>query len=191
MNYLVHLHLSPSDPEVRLGNLLGDWVKGRLDENAWPPGVLRGLRQHRSVDRHSVTSPAVRASKARLDDRFGLLKPVLVDIFYDHLLAAHWEDYRDQPLEDFSAGIYLLFDRYRELLPETFRPVGERMARYNWLVSYRDPAIMPQVLERIGSRLSRANLLGEGAGELERNKAGLREDLGQFLIECRNNHLER
>ncbi len=191
MNYLVHLHLSDPDPEVRLGNLLGDWVKGRLSENDWPEGVLRGLRQHRAVDRHSVSSPAVRASKARIDDRFGILKPVLVDIFYDHLLAAHWEDYREQPLEDFAAGIYLLFERYRTLLPETFQPVGERMARYNWLLSYRNPEILPRVLERIGSRLSRANLLGEGASELTRNRAGLRDDLGLFLTECRDKHLDR
>jgi len=183
MNYLVHLYLSDPDPEVRLGNLLGDWVKGRLDETAWPEGVLRGLRQHRSLDRHSVTSPAVRRSKARIDERFGLLKPVLVDIFYDHLLAAHWGDYHDQSLESFSREIYRLFSTYDHLLPTAFRPVARRMKRYNWLISYREPATISMVLQRISDRLRRPNPLGEGVEELDRQYDGFREDFDRFLTE--------
>ncbi|TYO98710.1 acyl carrier protein phosphodiesterase [Geothermobacter ehrlichii] len=183
MNYLVHLYLSDPDPEVRLGNLLGDWVKGRLVAADWPAGVLRGLRQHRAVDRHSVTSPAVRASKARIDDRFGILKPILVDIFYDHLLAANWDDYHHQPLEQFAADNYLLFERYRELLPESFRPVARRMAEHNWLVSYRDVETVSIILKRLSQRLPRPNLLHEGAAELTRAHRELKNDLDLFLKE--------
>jgi len=167
-----------------LGNLLGDWVKGRLDENAWPPAVLRGLRQHRSVDRHSLTSPAVRRSKGRIDARFGLLKPILVDMFYDHLLARHWHAYHDSPLEDFAASTYRLFDTYNHLLPDTFRPVARRMAATDWLSSYRDPATLSLALERMSLRLRRPNILAAGTAELLQDPEGFREDFDLFLGEC-------
>jgi acyl carrier protein phosphodiesterase len=38
MNYLVHLYLSDPDPMVRLGNLMGDFVKGPLEDAHYRPG---------------------------------------------------------------------------------------------------------------------------------------------------------
>lgn len=186
MNYLVHLYLSDPAPEVRLGNLLGDWVKGRLEPQAWPAGVLLGLQQHRTVDRISQNSPAVRRSKARIDDRFGILKPVMVDIFYDHILAADWDDFYQQPLDKFTPGIYQLFHTYPHLLPDTFRPISERMATHDWLVSYRQKETVPLVLRKISERLKRANILGEGAGELFRDRDGFRDDFENFIQEARS-----
>lgn len=185
MNYLVHLYLSVPDPEVRLGNLLGDWVKGRLDPNTWPSGVLLGLQQHRTIDRISQTSPAVKRSKARIDERFCILKPVMVDIFYDHILAADWDDFHDQPLTMFTPGIYRLFHTYRHLLPEAFLPIGERMAAHDWLVSYRQKETVPLVLRKISERLKRTNILGEGGDELFRQRDGFRKDFELFLQEAK------
>ena len=49
MNYLGHLCLSDDSPECIVGNLLGDFVKGR-PEGRFPPGVVRGIRLHRAID---------------------------------------------------------------------------------------------------------------------------------------------
>jgi acyl carrier protein phosphodiesterase len=181
MNYLVHLHLSDPAPLCRLGNLMGDFVKGRLEERHWQPDLLAGLRQHRALDRYAHDHPAVLASKARLADRFGILKPVLVDIFYDHFLAKNWSRWADGSLEDFAAGIYRLLQSHEHLLVETFRPVARRMMENDWLVSYRDPEIIALVLERVGRRLKRKNLLAEGIQELERCGADLEQDCHAFL----------
>lgn len=186
MNYLVHLYLSDPDPEVRLGNLLGDWVKGRLDPQAWPAGVLRGLRQHRQVDRLTQTAPAVQRSKARIAARFGLLRPILIDVFYDHLLAAHWTEFHPQPLAEFAADIYRLLDRHAALLPAAFRPVARRMADHNWLLGYRDPKCVPRVLQSLAERLRRPTILATGAAELARDRDGFYADLQTFLPAARN-----
>ncbi|MEM8778255.1 MAG: DUF479 domain-containing protein, partial [Cyanobacteria bacterium P01_G01_bin.49] len=36
MNYLAHLLLAEDSPESRLGNLLGDFVKGKLEGKSLP-----------------------------------------------------------------------------------------------------------------------------------------------------------
>ena len=60
MNYLAHLHLSGPDPDCRTGNLMGDFVRGRLYASrleALPPGYGQGLRLHRFIDHFTDTHP--------------------------------------------------------------------------------------------------------------------------------------
>ena len=60
MNYLVHFLLAGDDDELRLGNLLGDYVKGRV-ERFEHPGVtdrLRtGIQMHRTIDAFWIAIP--------------------------------------------------------------------------------------------------------------------------------------
>jgi acyl carrier protein phosphodiesterase len=181
MNYLVHLYLSDDDSFCRLGNLIGDFVKGPLTRHDYPERLLHGVRQHRAVDTLSQGHVAVRRSKARLDDRFGHTKGILIDVFYDHFLSRNWEMWGCGSLRTFAEAGYRLLKRHRELLPDAFRPVARRMIRYDWLTAYRDPETIRLVLERIAGRLSRPNLLAQGHRELQRCARGLETDCHEFL----------
>lgn len=181
MNYLVHLHLSDPAPLCRLGNLMGDFIKGRLDNRGLPADLLRGLRQHRKVDRLSMDHPAVRRSRGRLDDRFGHTKGILVDIFYDHLLARNWSRWGHGRLDDFAAEAYRLLQRHEDLLTEAFRPVARRMMRYDWLTAYRHPGTIKTVLRRMAKRLRRPNLLAQGHTQLACCDLGMAADCLAFL----------
>ena len=185
MNYLVHLHLSDPDPLVRLGNLMGDFVKGRLDNLPYPAGILRGLRQHRVIDSYTHHSPAVRRSKERIHSRFGYFRGILIDVYYDHFLASNWNQHAGGTLEEFAAQTYRLLEEHHDILPDQLKQVAPRMIQYNWLVSYRDVYIMERALARIGQRLKRKNPLAEGYDELLRNYDELEEDCARFLVEAR------
>ena len=185
MNYLVHLYLAGSDPELRLGGLMGDFVKGPLD-NRYPPGIVAGLRLHRAIDRLAADSPHCRASRRRLHPRFGHTRAVLVDIFYDHFLAVHWDAFHPLPLPAFAADVYRLLRERRALLPAELARIAPRMAEHDWLTSYRDRASVGIALERIAARLSRSTALGEGVTELERCGGELLEDFRGFMAEARS-----
>ena len=185
MNYLVHLYLSGPDPELRLGGLMGDFVKGPLDDR-YPPGIVAGLRLHRTIDSLAAASPHCRASRRRLHPRFGHTRAVLVDIFYDHFLAVHWDTFHPQPLAAFAADTYRLLHHHRELLPEGLARIAPRMAEHDWLTSYRDRASVKIALERIATRLSRPTALGEGASELECCGEELLGDFRGFMAEARD-----
>lgn len=184
MNYLVHLYLAGPDPELQLGGLMGDFVKGPLDDR-YPPGILAGLRLHRRIDSLAAVSPHCRASRQRLHLRFGHTRAVLVDIFYDHFLAVHWTEFHPLPLADFAAGIYRLLARNHHLLPIDLARIVPRMAAHDWLTSYRDRAAVDTALQRIATRLSRPTALGEGAAELERCGEELLGDFRGFMDEAR------
>jgi acyl carrier protein phosphodiesterase len=183
MNYLVHLYLAGSDAELRLGGLMGDFVKGPLDQR-YPPGIVAGLRLHRRIDALAAISPHCRASRQRLHPRFGHTRAVLVDIFYDHFLASHWHDYHPLPLAAYAAETYRLLAKHRDLLPAGLARIAPRMAAHDWLTSYRERESVTIALTRIAARLSRPTALGEGATELDRCGAELLADFRGFMVEA-------
>lgn len=180
MNYLVHLYLAGSDPELQLGGLMGDFVKGPLDDR-YPAGIVAGLQLHRRIDAFAVTAQHCRASRQRLHPRFGHTRAVLVDIFYDHFLAVHWQEFHHQPLPVFAAGIYRLLAVNRDKLPAGLARIAPRMTELDWLTSYRDRGAVDIALQRMAGRLSRPTALGEGVTELERCGKELLEDFRGFM----------
>lgn len=189
MNYLVHLHLSDPTPGCLLGNLMGDFVKGRLPED-YPPQIRFGLAMHRRVDTFANSSPAFLRSKSRLDPRYHYFRAIMVDVFYDHFMARYWEEFASEPLEVFARRIYRFLDEHFADLPPGLQAVAPRMISHNWLVSYRQQATIGRVLERLSKRLTRANPLGEGLAQLEQSYPLLKEDFREFLEEARTD-LER
>ena len=182
MNFLAHLFLSGDAPELLVGNLMGDFVKGRLD-GRFPPGIERGILLHRAIDSFAGQNRHFLRSKQRLDKVFGLYRGVLVDLFYDHFLAAHWEDYADVPLSFFISDAWRVLCEHREFLPDRLQRIMPLMFR-DWLPSYRDIGGIAVVLHRISCfRLKRANRLAEGTQELSRHYKGFYEDFRNFFPE--------
>jgi acyl carrier protein phosphodiesterase len=185
MNYLVHLYLSTPGPLVRLGNLMGDFVKGRLELSGYAGPILRGLRQHRFVDSHAASSAAFQTSVDRLAPEFGRYRPIIVDIAYDHILARHWDCYSQQTLVEFTAETYQLLTDNDTLLPMAMRSVAKRMIAHDWLTSYRRQEVVATVLHRLGSRMRRPNPLAEAYDDLVANLDAMQDDCHTYLQQCR------
>lgn len=185
MNYLFHLYLSEAEPEVQLGNMMGDFVKGRLEQHNYPERIMYGIRQHRQLDSFAGRSAAFQSSRLRIAGEFGYFRSIMVDVFYDHLLAKGWERYHDQSLEQFAVSIYSLLERHFEQLPTGLQQVAPRMISRNWLVSYREPEIIGKVLTRLDQRMSRPTPLASGLEQLHRHYDALEKDCEQFIEEAR------
>jgi len=182
VNFLAHLFLSGDASELLVGNLMGDFVKGRLN-GRFPPGIERGILLHREIDSFTGQNRHFLRSKRRLDKSFGLYRGVLVDLFYDHFLAAHWEDYADVPLSLFISDAWRVLCEHKEFLPDRLQRIMPFMFR-DWLPSYCDIGGIAAVLHRISCfRLKRANRLGEGAEALSRHYDGLYGDFRKFFPE--------
>ncbi len=182
MNFLAHLFLSGDASEVLVGNLMGDFVKGRLD-GRFPPGIERGILLHREIDSFTDKNRHFLWSKQRLDKSFGLYRGVLVDLFYDHFLAANWEDYADLPFTLFISDSWRVLCEHKEFLPARLQRIMPFIFR-DWLPLYRDIGGIAAVLHRISCfRLKRANRLEEGAEALKRHYGGLYEDFRKFFPE--------
>lgn len=178
MNYLAHLHLGGQRPGQLLGSLYGDFVKGLL-QGQWPTDIEAGIRLHRQIDVYTDSHPVVLQAKQRFPSERRRYAGILVDLFFDHCLAAHWHDYADVPLQQFTTRVYQVLRDEAEL-PGKLAQIAPRMAAQDWLGSYREFAVMEQVIAGMSRRLSRPEGLAGGLAELEQLYEPLLQDFREF-----------
>ena len=180
MNYLAHLYLAEDDPASIIGNLMGDFVKGRVPDDLCP-ALRRGIIMHRKVDVYTDTHPIFRVSKQRIRPQFRRYGGVLVDIYYDHFLARDWDRYSAKSLRNFSLTVYrILHDHYRELPTRMQRSIRYMIAN-DLLMSYQKIDSIGRSLAGIERRLKRASRLHEAVIDLEQNYAALGADFNAFF----------
>ena len=93
----------------------------------------------------------------------------MVDMFYDHLLAANWSQWCRQPLDRFAAEAYGLLGERPEQLPERLAGIVPAMREHDWLCSYREMRSISVALDRISVyRLRQPNNLGGGGRSSKR-----------------------
>ncbi|MBF2065956.1 MAG: DUF479 domain-containing protein [Calothrix sp. C42_A2020_038] len=153
MNWLAHLLLSKPDTESRLGNLLADLVKG-AERNNLKENIQLGIKHHQQIDLFTDSHLIVHRSKQRISSSYRRFAGILIDGFYDHFLAKNWVLYSNQTLENFTAEIYESFLTYPEPLPSYANQVITRMAKEDWLGSYRTLSGIEYLLSRLSYRFS-------------------------------------
>jgi len=115
-------------PSWLIGGLLGDFVKGLLPAGL-PPALASGVALHRAIDSFADRHPAFIASRRRVSAERRRVSGVLVDLFYDHLLARDWPDYGSGTLESYTARLYASLDDYAGELPAKAREAADLMRR--------------------------------------------------------------
>jgi acyl carrier protein phosphodiesterase len=180
VNHLAHALLATRTGTSIVGNLLGDFVKGRPGD-AYRGELLLGIRVHRAVDAFVDGHAAFRRSRDRLPRPLRRWAGVLVDLGYDHVLAARWRDLGEGSLRDFADRVYAELAAARGRLPARMHRFVDYLAGTDLLVAYADPSGLARALRGLSRRVSRANPLGDAAADLVREAAGLEEDLRALL----------
>lgn len=181
MNFLAHALLAGDADADRIGGLMGDFVKGLLPADL-PPDLASGVALHRAIDGFADRHPAFIASRARISPLRRRVGGVLVDLFYDHLLARDWASLAPGTLDQYTSQLYAALAHYSNLLPEKAREVGDLMSKHDWLGSYRHVAAVGQAIDRMAVyRLKRANTLGGGIEEFLADPDGFSNDFRLFL----------
>ena len=184
MNFLAHALLAGELETDRIGGVFGDFVKGLLPAGL-PEPLASGVALHRAIDSFADTHPAFMRSRARISAERRRVGGVLVDLFYDHLLANRWDRYASPPLEEFAAGVYRSFDAHLPALPASAAVVAEKMRATDWLTSYREIAATAQAIDRMAiHRLRRPSTLGGGIAEFLANSEGFSEDFEAFIADA-------
>src|SRR5947208_16353703 len=117
MNFLAHIYLSGNDEEIMIGNFIADFVKGNKKDN-YPAKIKKGIELHRMIDDFTDHHETTAKSKDRLRKKYGKYSGVIVDLYYDHFLAANFSEFHSSLLGNFSQQTYDILKKHWNILPE-------------------------------------------------------------------------
>jgi acyl carrier protein phosphodiesterase len=167
VNFLAHVYLSGNDSEIIVGNFIGDFVKGKSMLEQYDSGLVKGIELHRSIDDFTDNHPVVTESKRRLYEKYHHYSAVIVDMYYDHLLAHHWSDFHPEPLRVYTLKIYKVLMDYHDILPDEVRGMLMYMMRDNWLLAYSKLEGIHRALSGMSRRTTFRSRMEEAASDLE------------------------
>ncbi len=135
MNFLAHIYLSGSNDEIRLGNFIGDYVKGS-DYNKYSPLVKAGIILHRKIDYYTDTHEIVRYHKSLFYGKYHKYSGIVIDILYDHFLSTQWNKFSNQNFDEYIANIYQWIEESTHLLPDEMQKIIPSLVKHQWLKAY-------------------------------------------------------
>ena len=181
MNFLAHAYLSGDQEDILIGNFIADAVKGN-NIGRFRDGIQKGVRLHREIDTYTDQHPVFIRSKKRIQEQYGKFAGVVIDIYYDHFLAADWKNHSDKDLSDFALYVYSLMFRNYAILPPRSKRILPYMAIHNWLVGYSRFKDLQWVFNGMSRRSKQYNSGMECAvASLKKDYESFQKDFNEFF----------
>ncbi|MCH7414421.1 ACP phosphodiesterase [Belliella sp. R4-6] len=185
MNFLAHAYLSFGDPKVLIGNFIGDFVRGPIEE-IYEKDIVVGILLHRDIDRFTDKHPVVKDAQERLKPEYGRYGSVITDMYFDYFLGRYWNNYHHIPLDVFAQETYAIVEEHRDILPENFLKAFQYMKHYNWLHSYSEIEGIRRALTGLSKRTRFDSKMETAHLFLIDNHDYLREHFGDFFEDLVN-----
>ncbi len=116
--------------------MISDYVKGKKKMD-YPAEIRMGIDLHRDIDRFTDLHEATRTAKDIFRPDYRLYSGAIVDVIYDHFLAADEKVFSGSSLLTFTVQTYNRLDAYMGWFPDRFAMMYPYMKKQNWLLHYR------------------------------------------------------
>ncbi|HLF30468.1 MAG TPA: ACP phosphodiesterase [Xanthomonadales bacterium] len=159
MNFLAHLLLAGDDDGLRLGAMLGDFIRGNPQNSNLPAMARQGILLHRYIDQHIDSLPDWTRLREQFPATFRRYSGIIIDLAFDHELALRWREFSSVPLTRFDHDIRQLLARHKTVVPDELWRFMRYADERGLFASYCSAEEILFSLEGIGQRLSRPNPL--------------------------------
>ena len=156
MNYLAHAYLSGENDDIKVGNFLGDWVKGS-DYMKYSEDIRTGIMLHRNIDTFTDKHPIVREGASRFKLRYARYSSIIMDILYDHYLANNWKDFHSMSLRDYMNRMHNVVFNNLGLYPIRLQNYLPAFMNDRWIERYATLEGIREVLDTMSKRTSLPN----------------------------------
>ncbi len=150
MNVLAHIFLSGENDLIKIGNFIGDSVKGH-DYDKYQTDIRKGILTHRSIDSYTDDHPVVRRSKQLMYPDYNRYSGIIIDIVYDHYLSLAWTKYSNIPLRKYIDSIYEILLKNLDKLPPNTHDFCRRFVSNDWISYYSSIEGIGYILDRFSS----------------------------------------
>ncbi|NBL65144.1 DUF479 domain-containing protein [Flavobacterium sp. NST-5] len=184
MNFLAHIYLSGKNPQIQIGGIMADGIRGK-DYLNYPKDIQKGILLHRKIDTFTDAHPIFRQSKHRLHENYGHFSGIIVDVFYDHFLAKNFKKYSREKLNDFALSFYQnLLNHQNDLNLKTLNMIPY-MIEGNWLYNYQFIEGVEKTLTQMDHRTKFKSKMGKSVSELKLFYKEFETEFTQFFEEIR------
>ncbi|MFO7843194.1 MAG: ACP phosphodiesterase [Bacteroidales bacterium] len=136
MNFLAHIYLSGKEEQIKIGNFMGDYIKGKAF-HIYPDKIKEGILLHRYIDSFTDSNKNTLEAKQLFTPKYRKYSGIIIDIIYDHFLAGNWEQFSSIHLKDYIENFHQLLYKYQEMMPSDVQEMFPRLIRNQRLYSYR------------------------------------------------------
>lgn len=182
MNYLAHAFLSGDNRNILTGNFIADHIKLARAEHL-PEAVRKGIMLHRKIDYFTDTHPLFIKDKRFFYDGFERYSGVLMDIYYDHLLAENFDAFSPVPLREFVKHVYKELETQSEFLPESSQRFLEYAKKHNTFFEYSKIEGIRLVLQHLSFRIGHGIDLSLSVPLFVEHKEAIAKDFPVFMKE--------
>jgi acyl carrier protein phosphodiesterase len=183
MNYLAHLYLSGTNKGVKVGNFIGDYVKGSSYKR-FAPDIQTGIILHRRIDTFTDNHPVARESRDAFRLHYRRYSGVVVDIVFDHFLAANWDHFSDQSLNSFVSDSHQILMSHYFSLPGVVKQFLPFLIKSRRMEHYKSYDGIHRTLRIMASHSSLPDHSDWAIKQLQLHYESLREQFFSFFQEA-------
>ncbi|MCT6869599.1 ACP phosphodiesterase [Apibacter sp.] len=136
MNIVAHQLLSYKIPDIQLGNVLGEIVRGKDYQN-YPQSIATGILLHRHIDSFTDSHPIVKQTTSIFHKSYGKFAPIITDVIYDYFLIKNWYLFSNDEFETFKKSCYELVIGTEILFPKKLEKILNTLIEDDWFDKYR------------------------------------------------------
>ncbi|MEO7264674.1 MAG: ACP phosphodiesterase [Ferruginibacter sp.] len=185
MNLLGHARLSFGKPDILVGNMISDYVKGKKQYD-YPPGIFAGIRLHREIDLFTDTHEAIKAIAAYFKPDYRLYAYAITDVVLDYFLANDTNEFQNEKmLFDFSQKVYSDLESKSNYFPIIFQQMFPYMQQQNWLYNYRTMEGIERSMQGLKRRAAHIHEMETAYSVFKNNTEKIRELYQQFFPEVK------
>lgn len=173
-----------------VGNFIADTVKGSVSDT-YLKGIKLGIHVHRAIDQYTDSHPIVLETRKLLYPHFSKYAAVVQDVYYDHFLAIHWEDYRDDRLNDFVQKVYTTLNANKNIMNAKALRILHFMEMHDWLTNYSNTQGIDRALKGLSHRASFPSNMENGIPPLMDNFDVLNQHFTAFFPELKKEIITR
>lgn len=118
-----------------LGCLIGEIVR-TSNFDKYTQNMIDGIELNKKISNFVKEHAVYQRSLQKLNPKYSKHGSKIIDIFYDHFLAANWSNYAQDSLEDFAKESYSFIESNHSILPYKLKKLISVMIHDNWLVNY-------------------------------------------------------
>lgn len=188
MNYLAHAFLSNNKNHLLVGNFIADHLRGNQFGHL-PENIIEGIHLHRRIDTFTDAHPEFKKAKRIFYQGFEKHSGILVDIYFDHILAKNFEKYASSTLHEFSSTVYRVYAEHTDHLPHSSSRFLEYVMKNNVYHAYASSEGIEKVLYHLSHRIQHNVQLDASMALFRANEPELLESFDSFFIDACNTFL--